>query len=207
LPIFLAHDAVERRHLVGEALHDVRAGVQDRFADVVVVGNRRAAVGELAGGAVQILPSGAGAGAAVHSVAGEAAAPAGDGGAALGERSGGASPRGDLLLVDFLLNHPQHAVHLRVQVAAVFGAEDDVVAILIVAVDVRVVGGGHGLRAGGEGVGLEPVAGVAVGEDVLLHAEVGHPEAVDDIGGDHPQQDGGIFGHVEDGHGLAGGGD
>jgi hypothetical protein len=157
---------------------DLRAGVEDRFADVVFVrSDGTGGGGHLA--PEHVLPGGTDVGPAIDRVTAAAAArlvellPGVDRGHLLGPVGGVDEP-----LVEFVARLVDGGVaeHGGVVRAAVFGAVD-------------VVGSGLG--------GVDPHAVVAPRDDVLLDAERGDVKAVDDVLTLEYEPDGGVRGEVE----------
>ncbi len=166
-----------------EAQDDVRHRVHHRPGEVGLVDVDRPPGVERLHAVVEAQPGGADVGRAVGGVALEAACPLGDLASGLGEAVAGLVARAEraarvvgardppllagepaVVVGGRQRHHP--GAHHRVAGAAVLGAED------------LVAPGGHG---------LEPGLGVAAGQHVLLHAEVGDEEGVDHVPRGHEE--------------------
>ena len=161
--MLFTHQSLERGHDGFESVHDLGAGIEDGFANIIFVGDHGASVFEqhrLAEDSLQVRTAAL----RVGAMAGDAAEFGKDFFSRGGERAGRASAHPGLVLRG--LHHDDGADHAGVLRAAIFGAE-------------QVIGAGLG--------GAEPGHGVAAGEHVLLHAERGHVEAVDHVLRSHDQ--------------------
>ncbi len=171
--LLFTDQSLEGRHDGLESFDDFRAGIEDGFAKVVLVGGDHASIFELHGLAKHSLQVGA-ASLRVGAMTGGAAEFGEDLFAAGGEWAAGAAAHPGLVLRG--LHDDDGTDHAGVLGAAVFGAEQVI-----------------GARLGG----AEPGDGVAAGEHVLLHAERGNEEAVDDVLRSHDEFDVAADGDVQ----------